>query len=68
MDIGLVLEKVQMAPCLLLGIVGFAFRTAFGTRKGAALFEIDSDIQLLFLEGKCILSDFPWLRLAKRFF
>ncbi len=68
MDIGLVLEKVQMAPCLLLGVVCFVLCAAFGTGKGAALLEIDGDIQLLFLEGKCILSDFPWFRQAKRFF
>jgi hypothetical protein len=58
---GFVLKKVQMAPGLLLGVVGFAGLAALRARKGVSSFEIQEQIQPFSGQIELRVTHKPWL-------
>src|SRR5947209_368284 len=56
------LEKVQMPPAALFGVVGLtASLAALGAGKGATTFEVDTDIQLTLVGVQIVAHHDPWL-------
>jgi len=60
--VGFVLKKIQMAPGLLLGIVGFAWLAALWTGEGVASFEIQEQVQPFSGWIELRVTHKPWLR------
>jgi hypothetical protein len=61
MQIGLMLEEVQMSPCSFLGVVYFGtFCSTDRAEECAAGLEINGDVQTFLFDRERVFGDLPW--------